>query len=206
MGPGTKQQRRSRPSFDRVSSPAFSSTRRCFEIAGRDMSNGWANSVTDDSPRARRVRIARRVGSASAANVVSRLRSEYLTIWLSIAGRSPAVKHEMHGASRPSVSQAPGSPRAGNPRGSLDRRGWRLTRVSAVAMVRARGNSRSGQGCAGAPRIARGRGPGAGVRLARPLHGTTSEWRTPGTGGTTDGGDPGRSLRPFAHACTPSGR
>lgn len=88
----------------------------------------------------------------------------------------------------------------------LCRRGCRLTRVDAVAMVRARGDSRSGQGWAGAPRIARGRGPGAGVRLARPLHGTTSEWRTPGTGGTTDGGDPGRSLRPFAHACTPSGR
>ena len=38
-------------------------------MAGMLMSNGWASSVTVASPRDRRARIARRVGSASAANV-----------------------------------------------------------------------------------------------------------------------------------------
>ena len=52
------------------SGPARSSTRRCFETAGMLMSNGSASSVTEHSPDARRARIARRVGSARAANVV----------------------------------------------------------------------------------------------------------------------------------------
>jgi hypothetical protein len=49
--------------------PALSSTLRCFETAGSVMSNGFASSVTDASPDARRARIARLVGSAIAANV-----------------------------------------------------------------------------------------------------------------------------------------
>src|SRR6187431_1161756 len=50
-------------------SPARSSTRRCFEIAGWLSSNGAAKSFTDASPLARRARMARLVGSARAANV-----------------------------------------------------------------------------------------------------------------------------------------
>ena len=51
--------------------PARSSTFRCFETAGSVMANGSASSVTEASPVASRARIARRVGSASAANVRS---------------------------------------------------------------------------------------------------------------------------------------
>src|SRR4051812_29924690 len=50
-------------------SPARSSTLRWREIAGRLIGNGSASSFTVASPSARRVRIARRVGSARAANV-----------------------------------------------------------------------------------------------------------------------------------------
>src|ERR1043165_9371715 len=49
--------------------PARSRTLRCFDTAGRLMSNGAASSVTAASPAARRARIARRVGSARAAKV-----------------------------------------------------------------------------------------------------------------------------------------
>jgi hypothetical protein len=42
-----------------------------LEIAGWLMWNGAANSVTVASPDASRARIARRVGSADAANVAS---------------------------------------------------------------------------------------------------------------------------------------
>src|SRR5687768_3292459 len=52
--------------------PARSRIFRCLEMAGWLMSNGWASSVTDASPRARRARMARLVGSASARNVASR--------------------------------------------------------------------------------------------------------------------------------------
>jgi len=52
--------------------PARSSTLRCLEIAGWVIANGLARSVTDASPDARRARIARLVGSASAAKVASR--------------------------------------------------------------------------------------------------------------------------------------
>jgi hypothetical protein len=41
-----------------------------LEIAGKVMSNGSASSPTVASPSARRSRMARRVGSARAANVV----------------------------------------------------------------------------------------------------------------------------------------
>jgi len=52
-------------------SPARSSTFKCFEIASFVIANGSASSITDASPDASRARIARRVGSASAANVAS---------------------------------------------------------------------------------------------------------------------------------------
>jgi len=62
-----------RPFFSRPTRPASDSTSRCFMIAGSDIENGFANSLTDKSffslSRASR---ARRVGSASAAKVRSR--------------------------------------------------------------------------------------------------------------------------------------
>src|SRR2546425_1532235 len=77
-------------------SPARSSTCRCFETAGRLMSNGRATSVTDASPFDSRARIARLVGSASAPKVtLSRSVDEvaglmYLTYWFNTL-REPAV-------------------------------------------------------------------------------------------------------------------
>ena len=56
-------------------SPACSSTLRCREIAGCDTVNGAANSATEASPWVSRVRIARRVGSASAPKTASRCSS-----------------------------------------------------------------------------------------------------------------------------------
>jgi hypothetical protein len=41
-------------------------------MAGSDMSNGLANCVTEESPRASCSRIARRVGSARAEKVLSK--------------------------------------------------------------------------------------------------------------------------------------
>ena len=52
-------------------SPARSSTLRCREIAGWVTLNGAASSATVASPSESRVRIARRVGSASAPNTAS---------------------------------------------------------------------------------------------------------------------------------------
>ncbi len=73
MGPGTNRQWCTRPSRRRASSPASSSTRRCFEMAGGDMSNGRASSPTEASGAcASFARMARRVGSASAPKVASR--------------------------------------------------------------------------------------------------------------------------------------
>src|SRR5207244_12941049 len=66
-------------SLPRVTSPARSSTLRCLLTAGRLMSKGFAISVTDAPPFARRARIARRVGSARAPSV--RLRRSTV-MWL----------------------------------------------------------------------------------------------------------------------------
>src|SRR3984957_11494683 len=49
--------------------PARSSTLRCLEIVGWLSANGFMISDTSASPDARRARIARRVGSASAEKV-----------------------------------------------------------------------------------------------------------------------------------------
>jgi len=46
-----------------------------LEIAGWLIANGAASSLTEASPAASRARIARRVGSARAAKVASRIRS-----------------------------------------------------------------------------------------------------------------------------------
>jgi hypothetical protein len=51
---------------------------RCLETAGKLISKGSANSVTEASPEARRTRIARRVGSARAAKVLLRLSDDIL--------------------------------------------------------------------------------------------------------------------------------
>src|SRR5215831_3721969 len=56
------------------------------------MANGAASSVTDASPRASRDRMALRVGSDRAANVLSSVWDEYLTIRLSIMMHLVCVK------------------------------------------------------------------------------------------------------------------
>ena len=54
-------------------------------MAGSDTLNGAASAVTDSpGSAASRITSARRVGSASAPNVRSRVASETLTMWLSI--------------------------------------------------------------------------------------------------------------------------
>jgi hypothetical protein len=72
IGAARKRQRTVRPLFCRSISRARASTSRCFITAGSDTANGLAISLTA-SPfsRARRSRMARRVGSASAANARS---------------------------------------------------------------------------------------------------------------------------------------
>jgi hypothetical protein len=77
MGAAESSQLTTRPSFERATSPAFSSTRRCFMKPGSDMSCGAASSETARSPPPLRdSRMPRRVESASAANRVSSACSE----------------------------------------------------------------------------------------------------------------------------------
>src|SRR5436305_13628063 len=59
---------------------AFSSTRKCLEIAGTDIEKGRASSVPEASPRARCSNMARRVGSESARKTVSSRCDESLTM------------------------------------------------------------------------------------------------------------------------------
>jgi hypothetical protein len=55
-------------------------------IAGSDMANGSASSLTESVSRSEsRANNARLVGSASAAKVRSRICPENLTIWFSIS-------------------------------------------------------------------------------------------------------------------------
>src|SRR5258708_1499911 len=63
-------------------------------MEGRLMSNGLANSVTDASPTVNRARIARRVGSASAENVVLRgsgIQAQPPKMWQSAGKCQPNV-------------------------------------------------------------------------------------------------------------------
>jgi hypothetical protein len=53
-------------------------------MAGSETSNGAASSVTEESPNESRSNMARRVGSAKAAKVKSRVSVKYLTMWLII--------------------------------------------------------------------------------------------------------------------------
>ena len=71
-------------SFPLVIKPARSSTLRCLEMAGRLMSKGSASSVTVASPRARRSRIARRVGSARAGKDRVEILSLHRVVTLSV--------------------------------------------------------------------------------------------------------------------------
>src|SRR5690349_9244050 len=88
-GPACSRHGRHCASRPRSIRPAVSSTFRCFETAGRLMSNGAASSLTEVSPEARRARMARRVGSASAAKVALRRSGVmvYLTDKLNRTGR-----------------------------------------------------------------------------------------------------------------------
>lgn len=61
-----------RPTLLRVISPASVRTSMCFITAGNDIANGFANSLTESpSFASRRASSARRVGSESAAKVLS---------------------------------------------------------------------------------------------------------------------------------------
>lgn len=72
IGAALSRQLTVRPVLVRVISPASDSTSRCFMIAGKDIENGRANSLTETLSRSPScVTSARRVGSASAAKVRS---------------------------------------------------------------------------------------------------------------------------------------
>lgn len=74
MGWGESSQRTMRPSFVRETSPAFSSTRRCFMKPVSDMPCGCASSDTVRPPPSPSVSsTARRVESESAAKTASRV-------------------------------------------------------------------------------------------------------------------------------------
>lgn len=76
MGSVVNRQVTVRPVFLRVMSPASDSTLRCFRIAGSDMSNGAASSLTESACfNSSCARSARRVGSARAAKVRSSVAS-----------------------------------------------------------------------------------------------------------------------------------
>jgi hypothetical protein len=80
MGRACSAQLTTRPSLERVTRPASSSTRRCFMKPGSDMACGAASSDTARSPPLSDSRMPRRVESASAANTVSSSALAYLTI------------------------------------------------------------------------------------------------------------------------------
>lgn len=71
MGAAVSSQDTTRPDFERWISLASDNTSRCFMIAGKETGKGLASSLTDiPSCSASRARMARRVGSESAANVL----------------------------------------------------------------------------------------------------------------------------------------
>jgi hypothetical protein len=72
IGAAVSWQLTTRPLLLRATRPASDSTSRCFMIAGSDIGNGRASSLTDSpSLSPSRASIARRVGSESAAKVRS---------------------------------------------------------------------------------------------------------------------------------------
>ena len=76
IGSGVSSQATMRPVLVRLIRPASDSTSRCFITAGSDMGSVRASSLTEAlSPLFSRASNARRVGSASAAKVRSRMAS-----------------------------------------------------------------------------------------------------------------------------------
>jgi len=76
MGSAVKRQVTVRPVFLRAISPASDSTLRCFRMAGIDMAKGSASSLTESALCVSScASSARRVGSARAAKVRSRVAS-----------------------------------------------------------------------------------------------------------------------------------
>ena len=74
MGAARSRQATVRPALVRATSPASDSTSRCFMTAGSDMANGLASSLTERASFSlNRASSARRVGSARAAKVRSRV-------------------------------------------------------------------------------------------------------------------------------------
>src|SRR5262245_33233550 len=126
MGAALNSQATTRPVLVRVTRPASDSTSRCFMMAGSDTGNGFASSLTEKClPALSLATIARRVGSDSAAKVRSmrsELRSEYLTIWLSVGRGSrsvnpgnPGLVHEAVGWNLYDSRLGPRSHAAGQP-------------------------------------------------------------------------------------------
>ena len=75
IGAAVSSQVTVRPVLLRATNPASDSTSRCFMIAGKEIENGRASSLTDRPPAPSCATIARRVGSASAAKTSSRVAS-----------------------------------------------------------------------------------------------------------------------------------
>ena len=74
IGSGVSSQATMRPVLVRLISPASDSTSRCFITAGSDIGIGRPSTLTEAlSPLIKRDRRTRRVGSARAANVRSRV-------------------------------------------------------------------------------------------------------------------------------------
>src|SRR5579871_3781791 len=78
---------RVRPVLRLTTSPACSSTARCLPTATSYIGNGSASALTLCSPSLSFVRIARRVGSLSAAKVLSRVTERLTTRFSMWAGR-----------------------------------------------------------------------------------------------------------------------
>ncbi len=76
IGFAVRRQATVRPVFSRTIRPASVSTSRCFMMAGSEMENGCASSLTERlSLSPSRAKSARRVGSDNAAKVRSSVSS-----------------------------------------------------------------------------------------------------------------------------------
>src|SRR5215217_901168 len=93
---------RRRPSSRASTAPTSRSTRRCLDTSGWDIPNLRTRSPTGRSPEARRSRICRRRGSATALNasvvVAARaMKALYITVWLYVKVRvGLAEEHAIH--------------------------------------------------------------------------------------------------------------
>src|SRR5713101_626315 len=105
MGPAARRNRCVRPSLRCRISSAFFSTRKCLEIAGTEIENGRASSVPEASPRARRSKMARRVGSASAKKTVVSCSDESLTMKLIVRRSWIVVKGPLSPSHRSALNR-----------------------------------------------------------------------------------------------------